>query len=493
MAQEVPETKKIQAKPTTAGSGPKTTPLTPAPLTAPKTTTTTTTTKTVATKKSGSGLWVWLGFIIFVAIAGYVGWHFYSANQTSTAAGAPTGSGSKRKGGGDIIRVVTAKATLGNIGVYLNGLGSVTPLNTVTVKSRVDGQLMKVLFQEGQMVKEGDLLIQLDDRPYQAQVAQYKAQKEHDQALLDNAKIDLQRYQTLWAQDSIPQQTLATQEALVKQDQGTVDSDQALIDTAQLNVTYCNITAPISGRVGLRLVDQGNQVHASDTNGLLVITQVQPIAVLFTIPEDSIQPVLDKLSTSQSLAVDAYDRGMNQKLASGTLLTTDNQIDQTTGTLKLKAIFPNTKNELFPNQFVNVRLLVETKKDVTLVPVAAIQHGTQGTFVYVVQPLEAAPADSTTPPPDATPVTPGAAPKSKPTNSVKLQIVTVGTTEGDQSEIQTGLSPGDVVVTDGVDKLQNGSKVIVDTGDGSGKHGKKKSADAAPGADATTGAAGSGS
>ena len=318
------------------------------------------------------------------------------------------------------------------------------------------------------MVKEGDLLIQIDDRPYQAQVAQYKAQKEHDQALLDNAKIDLQRYQTLWSQDSIPQQTLATQEALVKQDQGTVDSDQALIDTAQLNVTYCNITAPISGRVGLRLIDQGNQVHSSDTSGLLVITQVQPISVLFSIAEDSIQPVLDKLHASQTLTVDAYSRDKKQKLATGTLLTTDNQIDQATGMLKLKAIFQNTKNELFPNQFVNVRLLVEMKRDVTLVPIAAIQHGTQdSTFVYVVNPQADASPDAA-----AVPASDGKAPRA--TNTVRLQNVVIGTTEGDQAEIQSGLAPGDVVVIDGVDKLQNGSKVIVSGPADSEKHGPKK-------------------
>ena len=306
---------------------------------------------------------------------------------------------------------------------------------------------MKVLFTEGQMVKEGDLLVQLDDRPYKAQLEQFKAQKEHDQAMLDNAKIDLQRYQTLWKQDSIPQQTLATQEALVKQDQGTVDSDQAQIDTAQLNVTYCAITAPISGRVGLRLVDEGNQVHAADTSGLLVITQIQPITVIFTIPEDSLPPVMAKLNAGQQLTVDAYDRAQKNKLASGTLLTTDNQIDPATGTLKLKAVFQNTDNALFPNQFVNIRLLVEMKKNVVVIPVAAIQYGTQGTFVYVV---------------DATD------PKAA---TVSMKTVAVGTIEGDKAEIQSGVSEGDVVVVDGVDKLQNGSKVILSTGDDSNNAG----------------------
>lgn len=389
-----------------------------------------TSSRIVTTEKRGSffGLWTWLILGILIVAAGAV--YFYLNPNASSA----TASGSKHGGAGDKIRVIGATAAKGNIGVYLTGLGSVTPLNTVTVRARVDGQLMQVLFTEGQMVKEGQQLVQIDDRPYQAQLAQYTAQKEHDQALLDNAKIDLDRYQKLWSQDSIPQQTLATQAALVKQDQGTVDSDQALIQTAQLNVDYCHITAPISGRVGLRLIDQGNQVHASDTNGLLVITQVQPITVLFTIPEDSIQPVLVKLHSGQQLAVDAYDRDMKKKLATGTLLTVDNQIDQTTGTLKLKALFQNTDETLFPNQFVNVRLLVEMKQGVILVPVAAIQHGTQGTFIYIVD---------------------------TDTNTVKMQNVTVGTQDGDQAEITKGVEEGQTLVIDGVDKLQNDSKVIL--------------------------------
>jgi multidrug efflux system membrane fusion protein len=302
-----------------------------------------------------------------------------------------------------------------------------------------------VLFTEGQMVKAGDLLVQIDTRPYDVQLAQYVAQKEHDQALLDNANIDLQRYQTLWKQNSIPRQTLDTQASLVKQDQGTVDSDQALIDSTKLNITYCNITAPISGRIGLRLVDPGNYVQSTSSTGLLVITQIQPITVIFTIPEDSVPEVMEKLNAGQTLPVEAYERsGFVKKLATGQLLTTDNQIDPSTGTLRLKASFPNTDNALFPNQFVNIKLLVETKKNVVLVPVPAIQHGNQGTFVYIVDTDE---------------------------NTVSMKNVTVGTTalDGTNAEITSGVNEGDVVVIDGVDKLQDGSKIIITPPSASGQ------------------------
>ena len=364
--------------------------------------------------------WMWIGLplILFtlVFLLYILQQHFSNRNQINP--GAP---------------VVLTTVKIKTVPVYISALGNVVATYTVTVKTQINGLLMKVLYQEGQQVKKGDLLIEIDQRPLLAQLTQYKGQLLRDQALLDNALIDLKRYQTLWKQDSISQQTLATQESLVRQYRGDVENDQGLIKSTEVNLMYCRIISPFDGRVGLRLVDPGNFVQTSDTTGLVVITSLNPITVIFTVAEDDVPKLIPQVFIKKNMKAKAYDRQQNKLLDTGTLITIDNTIDPTTGTVKLRARFPNKKNKLFPNQFVNIKLLVNQLKKATLVATAAIQHGNQGDFVYLYQP-------------DAT---------------VTIQPIKAGITTGDDSVILAGLSPGQQVVLDGADKLTHHAAVHV--------------------------------
>jgi multidrug efflux system membrane fusion protein len=366
-------------------------------------------------------------FLLIAAILGIGAWRFLWPHA------AP-----QKRAPQDVQPVGAAKVAVNQINETIAGLGTVTPLATITVQTQINGQLMEVGFQEGQLVHKGDFLMQIDPRPFQAALDLAQGQLAHDTGLLEQAQSDLVRFETLGRQDSIAQQQVVDQKFLVQQDKGLVQEDQANIETAKLNLVYCRIVAPVTGRVGLRLIDPGNYVQTTNTTGLLVLAEVEPISVIFIIPEDSIQDVWAEVRAGRKLAVSAYNRSDDKLIATGTLESVDNLIDTTTGTVKLRATFPNTDEKLFPNQFVNARLLVRTLDHTTTAPVAAIQHGSPGTFVFLI----------------------------KPDNSIAVQKIQTGVTDGDRVQIVSGLKPGDEVVVDGADRLREGSKVrIVPDGD----------------------------
>ena len=378
--------------------------------------------KTQAADRKRRRSWHWIAWpsvLLLAFLAAALFWRRHEAGQSQPPKTPPP------------IPVVVAQAAQGDIGVYVTGLGTVTPLNTITVTTRVDGELMAVKYKEGERVREGDPLVEIDPRPFQVALEQAEAQLVKDQAALQNAQIDLKRYEELITKNAVSQQVLQTQRATVAQAEAAVKNDQATIAGAKLNLIYCHITAPISGRIGLRLVDPGNFVSAAAATPLLVITQTHPISIIFTIPEQALASVRAPLRAGKTLSVDAIDRNGQQILAKGKLTTLDNQIDQTTGTLRLRATVPNTDDALFPNQFVNARMLVQEKRGVTLIPNAAVQRNTQATFVYVVNPDQ----------------------------SVAIRNVTLGTVDDERSEVVMGIRPNELVVTQGVDRLQAGSRV----------------------------------
>jgi len=394
--------------------------------------------------------WLWLPILIVLGWLGYKYWPKIGPMLSGPTA--PVTKSGKKGGKGGTVPVVATRARRGNIGVYDVSLGSVTPINTVTVTSVVSGQLMSVSYKEGDIVQKDQVLMEIDPRPFQVQLENAEGQLARDQALLDNARVDLTRYQTLVTQKAVPEQQLATQKALVEQDIGNVKSDQSMINSAKLNLEYCKIKAKFTGRVGLRLVDPGNIVQSSATTPLVVITEIEPISVLFPIAEDQLPPVYAKMRAGESLTVEAWDAGNTKKLTTGKLATIDNQIDQTTGTVRARATFENKNFELFPNQFVNARLLVQQKTGVVLVSDAAIQRSTSQTYVFLV----------------------------KPDSTVTVRNITVGTSDGGETEITSGMAPGDQVVVTGVDKLQEGTPVSVPAsgeqsgGGGAGKNGAGK-------------------
>ncbi len=373
--------------------------------------------------------WIWTAIILIILGAGT----FYYLRQSKQRASNIHADPAPRA-----VPVTTAAARKGDIGVYINALGTVTPVYTDIITSRVQGEIVNVYYREGQLVHKGDPLLDIDARPYQAQLTEVEGQLAHDQALLNEARIDLGRYQSAYEQNAIAKQQVDDQEQTVFQYEGTVKNDQGQVENAKVNLVYCHITSPIEGRVGLRLVDPGNIVQANSTTALVVVTQLQPITVIFSVAEDYLPQIQEQMSKGRRMLVDAFDRGQQKKLASGALLTLDNQIDPTTGTIKLKAIFANEDNSLFANQFVNARLLVDTTHEAILIPTAAIQRNAQGAFVYVI----------------------------KPDQSATIRNITVGTTDGDMAAVQ-GLQPRETVAVKGFEKLQDGIKVVVQNKAGS--------------------------
>lgn len=407
-----------------------------------------------------------IGTLAAVVIGGLLWWHPWNRTQAdaqaaaSAASGASAGGGHRGRGGPAAMAnvpqpVSVATATQGEMPIVLSALGTVTPLASVTVKTQLSGYLQSVAFQEGQIVKKGDLLAQIDPRPYQVALENAEGTHARDSALLATARLDLKRYQTLLSQDSIASQTVDTQASLVKQYEGTVKTDQAAIDSAKLNLAYARITAPVSGRVGLRQVDPGNYVTPGDTNGIVVITQLQPMSVIFTTSEDNLPQIVKQVNAGRKLSVTAYNRNNTVPLETGSLATLDNQIDTSTGTVKLRATFDNKEGLLFPNQFVNARLLVDVMRDATIVPTAAVLTGSIGQFVYIV----------------------------KPDNSVTVRKVTIGPVDGERTSIVSGVALGERVVTDGSDRLREGAKITIPAD-------KPKGASGAHGAGAASGASG---
>ncbi|HTT11192.1 MAG TPA: MdtA/MuxA family multidrug efflux RND transporter periplasmic adaptor subunit [Burkholderiaceae bacterium] len=418
--------------------------------------------------------WIW--WVIGAIVIGLAAWWWFRPSGPAPVAEGDTAAPPKRGARFDptksVVPVAVAAARAVDMPVRIGALGTVTARNTALVKARVDGLLEKVNFREGQLVRAGDVLAQIDPKPFEVQLEQAQGQLERDRAQLQNAQNDLVRYRNLLAQDSIAAQQVDNQEALVRQYQATVVSDQAAVEGARLNLVWTRITAPTNGRTGLRQVDAGNMIHAADTNGLVVITEVDPIAVIFPVPQDLLPQVMGQLQRGAQLSVDAYDREGRTKLATGVLVTADNVIDTTTGTVKLKAEFPNKDGALFPNQFVNARLLVQTLKGAIAIPTSAIQRGAPGTFVYVI----------------------------KDDNSVTVRPIKAGAVDGELTAVTDGLAAGEKVVADGADKLREGAKVepidssakpsrraggttgAAGTGNGEHKKGNRKRDNATPGA-----------